>query len=184
MPIFHETLDVVSRYVSGDLSDWSHSTIFSTDLSTYQTKDIPPLTTSWTPPTGCSNRWMAENIIAIGFAASISSKALPALRRATTDTDYSTETTIGTFVAFSTIPYYTDDGELYDRSYLSCQPYGAPNHYSPGICPHGQTVAEITEYHYSTTSGSTETRFEASCCQRYVTPEIPMVSRHADKTTI
>lgn len=75
----------------------------------------------------------------------------------------------GTFVAFSTNPSNTSSGALYDASYSSCQPDGAPFHYSPGICPNGQTVAEITEYHYSTTSGSIATNFEASCCQRYDT---------------
>jgi hypothetical protein len=75
-------------------------------------------------------------------------------------------TTYEIFVAFSTTPVNSYPGAVYDSSYIKCQPLGALVNYSPGICPQGKTVAEITEYHYGRTSGSIETRFSASCCQR------------------
>lgn len=165
-----------TTFISGDVTDWSHSTIFSIDGSTYRAKNVPALTTLWTPPSGCSNRWMADFVTAImtPLLSQINTPAL--LRRATMDGTFEPVTTTpetrrgipysGTFVAFSINPRNTSPGTLYDSSYILCQPYGAHNYYSPGICPNGQTVAEITEYHYSTTSRSIATSFEASCCQR------------------
>jgi hypothetical protein len=192
MPIVGDDLTKVT--ISGDVNDWSHSGIFSTNASTYQTESLPDLTMLWTPQVGCYNRWMANLLTAVGTITSIASRdsletselseltamltaISPALlRRATTDPTFHPVITtpatergiqyLGTFVAFSTYPSYTGLDTYYDASYIACQPFGVQQHYSPGICPSGQTVAEITEYHYPTTSASTATRFEASCCQR------------------
>lgn len=186
----------------GNVSEWSHSTIFSTDLTTYQKENVPALTTFWTPSAGCSNRWMASELTVVGTLTSVASGdgdtltvdvpelssielsverstvtiSTPPLRRATKDPTFFPVTTpetgtqpksfLDVFVAFSTYPRSTAAGIIYDASYSKCQPFSVPVHFSPGICPHGQTVAEITEYHYATTSGSTMTMFEASCCQR------------------
>ncbi|KAF2439204.1 hypothetical protein P171DRAFT_476981 [Karstenula rhodostoma CBS 690.94] len=199
----------------GNVSDWSHSTIFSTDLTTYQKKNVPALTTFWTPSAGYSDRWMATELTVI--IVTVTSVASPdtletitrnvpdltvvattplqttvvsverptliistaPLRRATTDPTFFPVTTPETgrqprtfwdvFVAFSTYPRDTTSGDIYDTSYSKCQPFSVPVHFSPGICPHGQTVAEITEYHYAPTSGSIMTMSEASCCQSGMT---------------
>jgi hypothetical protein len=56
-----------------------------------------------------------------------------------------------------------------DASYKSCQAFSAPS-YTPGVCPNGHTVAEVTEYQTyqisGTTSGNVRTYWQASCCRR------------------
>jgi hypothetical protein len=201
---------VTSTHTGGNISEWSHSTVFTKYQSTYQAPEVPSLTTLWTAPTGCSNRWMAvtftilttsldtvtetivslipdrvtETIVSIGVdvptrlitKAALSPRDVPAptslnfVPVSETHTSSREDLSSGIFVAVSTNPGNPgnpNSSALYDRSYTLCQPYSSLYHYSPGICPYGQTVAEITEYHYATTSGSTATRFEASCCERY-----------------
>src|SRR5690349_9051676 len=51
--------------ITGNVSDWSHSTIFSTSADTYAAEDAPALTTYWTPPAGCSNRWMGGDTFTV-----------------------------------------------------------------------------------------------------------------------
>lgn len=175
-------------------SSWSHSTNLVTILTTYQKENVPALTSVWTPPTGCSGRWVAQSAFAIGTPFTVpASRALEnqstskspvqptttraALRRATKDPTFLPVITSETGrvpynslfpIAYSTFPRDIKATPLYDNSYSKCQPFSVPVHFSPGLCPHGQTVAEVTEYDYPTTSGSTVTMFEASCCQRYV----------------
>jgi hypothetical protein len=188
-----------STLTAGNVSEWSHSTVFTKYQSTYQAQDVPALTTFWKAPTGCSNRWMAVSVTVL---SNTTLEALPVLTETISTTLTGTPTPIGTnaallprvvpapttsrsfalvsethtssrvdllsslFVAVSTNPGNPNSGALYDPSYTSCQPYSSQYHYSPGICPYGKTVAEITEYHYVVSSGSTVTRFEASCCER------------------
>jgi hypothetical protein len=52
-----------------------------------------------------------------------------------------------------------------DASYSRCQLYGKAT-YSPGICPSGQTVAEITAYQSNVSTGY-HTFWQASCCNRF-----------------
>ena len=165
--------------ITGNVSDWSHSTIFTTSADSFGAEDVPALTTYWTPPAGCSDRWMggdsftafstrfafAEPITYIDSRVQASIPTGPAFLPVSTP-NTERETPYGVFVAFSTTPVTTRTGAVYDPSYTRCQPLGALLKYSPGICPQGQTAAEITEYHHAGTSGSVETRFSASCCQR------------------
>jgi hypothetical protein len=169
--------------ITGNVSDWSHSTIFSTSVDTNAAEDAPALTTYWTPPAACSDRWMGGNTFT-AYQPTIFTEVVPNLTPVTRFTaidstrltdfrplPFSTpnterDTPYGIFVAFSTTPVNTRSGAVYDPSYSRCQPLGALLKYSPGICPQGQTVAEITEYHYAQTSGIFATKFSASCCQR------------------
>lgn len=59
------------------------------------------------------------------------------------------------------------NGTATDPSYRSCQPYGSVPTYSPGICPYGQTAAEITAWQVNTSTGF-HTFWQASCCRRFV----------------
>lgn len=170
--------------ITGNVSDWSHSTIFPTSADTYAAEDVPALTTYWTPPAACSDRWMGGGTFTVFVSTIVTLVAVTRRSFASADSTRLTssptvvaflpvstsnterETPYGIFVAFSTTPVNTRSGAVYDPSYSRCQPLGALLKYSPGICPQGQTVAEITEYHYAQTSGSSATRFSASCCQR------------------
>lgn len=49
--------------------------------------------------------------------------------------------------------------------YTSCQPYSDQPLYSPGVCPEGQTIAEVTEIHANVSTG-VRTEWQASCCSR------------------
>jgi hypothetical protein len=183
MPIVENTITI-----TGNVNDWSHSTIFSTSADTYAAEDAPALTTYWTPPAACSDRWMGgdpftayrPSTVMWGYGDPtslvqpttildstelMSSPTVMAFRPVSTP-NTERDTPYEIFVAFSTTPVNTRSGAVYDPSYSRCQPLGALLKYSPGICPQGQTVAEITEYHYAQTSGSVATRFSASCCQR------------------
>jgi hypothetical protein len=170
MPIVENTITI-----TGNVSDWSHSTIFSTSADTYAAEDAPALTTYWTPPAACSDRWMGGDPFTAYQLTMFTYENPTRLTSSPTATAFlpvSTPNTerdmpyLGIFVAFSTTPVNTRSGAVYDPSYSRCQPLGALLKYSPGIYPQGQTVAEITEYHYAQTSGSIVTRFSASCCQR------------------
>jgi hypothetical protein len=64
------------------------------------------------------------------------------------------------------------NGTATDPSYRACQRYNAAPTYSPGVCPEGQTVAEITAWHVNASSGGIVTGYhtfwQASCCRRCV----------------
>ncbi|KAF2845792.1 hypothetical protein T440DRAFT_543490 [Plenodomus tracheiphilus IPT5] len=55
-----------------------------------------------------------------------------------------------------------------DPLFEACRPYSSFSLYSPGMCPDGQTVAEVTEVHATGTGTSTtvHTYWHASCCSR------------------
>ena len=198
------------------MSDWSHSTIFSTTASTLESKNVPQLTTAWSIPTRCTNRWMAPSApftislstiyVTTQTAPSAPFTILLSTTYVTTQEPNGTITltlthrlarrmlqathtsfeplssasgstreppVFATFVAFSTNPGNNPTpGALFDPLYSSCQPYAVPAVYSPGICPEGQTVAEVTEYQYHPASADIETYFEASCCNRYAPPTL------------
>lgn len=65
--------------------------------------------------------------------------------------------------------------------FTSCQPYSLPAQalYSPGVCPNGQTVAEITRVQANETAGGVLTSWRASCCRRLFDPETRS-NAHAD----
>jgi hypothetical protein len=51
-----------------------------------------------------------------------------------------------------------------DPSYKPCQKYST-NVYSPGVCPSGHTIAEVTAYTANASTGF-RTFWQASCCRR------------------
>jgi hypothetical protein len=53
-----------------------------------------------------------------------------------------------------------------DPNYLDCQPYCVTPTYSPGVCPEGQTVLEVTELQSTGSDGVAATHWLASCCRR------------------
>jgi len=156
-------------------SNYSHSTIYTTDTSSRGTQDIAPLTSYWTAPSQCVDRWIS----AFPFVAQAKTNSaqgsgmLACLKRTDIAADFRLVTAGSsnplqyTFVGFSTNPTNTilPRFPATDPLYISCLPYGSPNHYSPGICPDGQTVAEVTEFHLTMTSNIVETHFQGSCCR-------------------
>ena len=149
-------VEIIQTFDTARVSNYSHSTIYVTNTSTITYTNVPQLTSLWTAPGGCKDRWMGggegTQYIVNGSVS-----------------DFATDEPLGgdiqSFVAFSTNPSVQSFDSLYDRLYSSCQPYQSAYHYSPGICPEGHTMAEITEFHYATTSSSVITYFQGSCCR-------------------
>lgn len=55
-----------------------------------------------------------------------------------------------------------------DPLFKSRQLYQMPT-YSPGTCPLGQTIAEVTAYRVNASNGAFRTLWQASCCKRFDT---------------
>jgi len=130
----------VVKLVKRELS-WSHSEVFVTPfgtLTTLEHPNVPDLTTIHTPASSCVDRWVLRP-------------------SQSCDGGSSTGETVWSVNPTRLI--------VSDASYNGCQLYGTPT-YSPGICPSGQTVAEVTAYESSVPTG-TRTFWQASCCRRY-----------------
>ena len=124
---------------------WSHSEVFVTPFGTstaLENMNVADLTTVFTPLPSCVDRWMLVP---------------PASCR----TDSTSHTVVWSVNPSKSI--------VSDASYNQCQKYGTAT-YSPGICPSGQTVAEITAY-VSSAPNSTKTFWQASCCRRFDTTD-------------
>jgi hypothetical protein len=123
---------------------WWHSTVFVTSPSTFNSEGAPDLTTIYTYPTQCVDRWM------IGPS--------------------NCEFGINTAIPHNVTVFSIDPGKgtVSDPLYRSCQRYSTPI-YTPGVCPSGHTIAEVTAYQSSVTTGFV-TFWEASCCRRFSTP--------------
>jgi hypothetical protein len=131
----------------GGPGQWYHSTQLVTPFGTYtaiEDHSVPDLTTVFTPNPTCVDRWMLK--------AEPSDCGLDNPRTAN-------------FTVFSVDP---SRSIVSDASYSLCQAYGRAT-YSPGICPSGQTVAEITAYQSNVSTGY-RTFWQASCCKRYDVP--------------
>jgi hypothetical protein len=129
----------------GGPGQWYHSTVLVIPFGTstaIEDHRVPDLTTLYTPSPSCIDRWMLE--------AEPSDCGLDNPRT-------------GNFTVYSVNP---SRSIVSDASYSSCQAYGKAS-YSPGICPSGQTVAEITAYQSNVSTGY-RTFWQASCCQRFV----------------
>jgi hypothetical protein len=119
---------------------WSHSEVYVTSYGTstaLKNLNVPDLTTIHTPDPSCIDRWVF-------------------LPTSNCGDDNGTDD-----VVWSVRP-----GRLVvpDPSYTGCQLYGTPT-YSPGICPSGQTIAEVTAFESSASNGN-RTFWQASCCRR------------------
>jgi hypothetical protein len=120
---------------------WSHSTVFVTPYETSNVLEsgrVADLTTVHTPDLSCVDRWLFEP-----------SMSCPQ------------DSTAGGNTFWSVNP---SRSTVSDALYSRCQLYGTAT-YSPGICPSGQTVAEVTAYASSMLNG-TKTFWQASCCKR------------------
>lgn len=120
---------------------WSHSEVFVTPFGTstaLERMNVADLTTVFTPLPSCVDRWML----------------FPPQSCSIDSTSHN--------VVWSVNPKRSI---VSDASYNQCQRYGTAT-YSPGVCPSGQTVAEITAY-VSSASNSTRTFWQASCCRRF-----------------
>ena len=120
---------------------WSHSEVFVTsygNLTAIPRLNVPDLTIVHTPDSSCIDRWVYLPTSNCGDDSSIDD------------------------IVWSVNPTRLP---VSDPSYSRCQLYGTPT-YSPGICPSGQTIAEVTAFESSISNGI-KTFWQASCCKRY-----------------
>jgi hypothetical protein len=139
---------------------WWHSTVFVTSPSTFDSGGAPDLTTFYTYPTQCVDRWM------IGPSHCQVGSLSPSSQNVT---------------VFSIDP---GRSTVSDPLYRSCQRYSTPL-YTPGVCPSGHTIAEVTAYQSSAPTGF-RTFWQASCCRRFdnLWDLLLQKDEHADKTLI
>jgi hypothetical protein len=155
-----DSTTTVLLYTTYNASLYSHSTVFVTtekDASTLANMNAPALTKVFTLKEECANRWM------LGGGQQVTRFVPDEIKPII-------------FNATSTMPGYVRqnltmfslnlNGTATDPVYRSCQPYGLAPTYSPGICPLGHTIAEITAYQVSASTGF-RTFWQASCCRRY-----------------
>jgi hypothetical protein len=142
-----QTLGCVTSVTTLDHDDstWWHSTVFATSMSTYSPYGVPDLTTAYTYPAQCVDRWMIPPNAPCGNGPQ-------------------------NFTVFSVDPTRVES--VSDPLYRSCQRYSTPI-YSPGMCPSGHTIAEVTAYASGVTNGTERTFWEASCCRRFYNPHGP-----------
>lgn len=77
--------------------------VFTTTITSMQIQDVPALTTIWTQPFGCQDRWMLKF-------------------------DYAAPK-----IAYEAYSAYLGTGSLTHPLYLSCQPYTRMPTYSPAV---------------------------------------------------
>jgi hypothetical protein len=118
--------------------EWWDSTVFTTSPTALISFNVPDLTTFYEYPATCIDAWMLEP-----FAACNNS-------------------TFGNFTVFSVDPARS---VVSDPLYRSCQKYSTPIQ-SPGVCPGGYSMAEITAI-LSSAAGGNKTFCSASCCRRF-----------------
>jgi hypothetical protein len=139
---------------------WWHSTVFVTSPSTFNSVGAPDLMTIYTYPTQCVDRWMiGPSRCQFG--------------------DY-----VGSPHNFTVFSIDPGRGTVSDPLYRSCQRYSTPI-YTPGVCPSGHTIAEVTAYQSSVPTGFI-TFWEASCCRRFGTPHgaLQYKAEHANHAII
>jgi hypothetical protein len=169
-----------------NVSDYSHSTVFTTVLPSVVINNVPPLTKIYTPSVECVDRWM---LVDNTQGTTTFVQTLPAVGTTETRIVPADETITNLFPAPASAPTPVAGPVKRDNAepqpvkqafnltvwsidsnplFTSCQPYSSQSLYSPGVCPDGQTVAEITEVHANYTTGGVLTSWVASCCRRYV----------------
>ena len=124
---------------------WSHSGVFVTPYGTslaIGSGRVADLTSVFTPSPSCVDRWLLAPTPSCGID----------------------DTAIGLDTVWSVNPTRSI---VSDDQYSNCQLYGTAT-YSPGICPSGQTIAEVTAYASSALNG-TKLFWQASCCKRFDT---------------
>ncbi|KAH7413892.1 hypothetical protein DE146DRAFT_783649 [Phaeosphaeria sp. MPI-PUGE-AT-0046c] len=163
---------------ANNVSDYSHSTVFTISIPSVVPDNVPPLTKIFTPPANCIGRWMlADNTLGTTtFVQTMPTAGATTVRVVTAET-VSTPKEVGGIVrrdsmeprqiaqAFNLTIWSIDSNPLF----TSCQPYSSQALYSPGVCPDGQTVAEITQVRANKTDGGVLTSWRASCCRSGMT---------------
>ncbi|PVI04076.1 hypothetical protein DM02DRAFT_209496 [Periconia macrospinosa] len=147
MPIILPTIPAGGRSPTYNLTDYSHSTVFTvTHTKPLSTLDytVPALTTAFTAPTSCADRWVVRG--KTWGPATFGGVRINA--------------------AWDIYKIGPQSHEIQDPWYEGCQAYSqVPAIYSPGMCPDGQTVAEITEHRTLGTTGTgMDSYWQASCC--------------------
>ncbi|KAI0018739.1 hypothetical protein F4780DRAFT_502079 [Xylariomycetidae sp. FL0641] len=59
--------------------------------------------------------------------------------------------------------------DVVDPSWSQCQPYSAPPYYSPGICPSGQELKEVTKWVLTGDEQPTDVVYQGKCCNTDLT---------------
>ncbi|KAJ8108724.1 hypothetical protein OPT61_g7973 [Boeremia exigua] len=167
-------------------SEYSHSTVFITqaaDDASYTNLNAPPLTTHYTPPRECVGRWMLAGgqtvIITLATVGNTTTRRIaatpPAAETSVPSVPIAPPSSVAAitpradFIAQNHTVFSLDlNGTATDPSYRKCQPYQLAPTYSPGICPDGQTVAEVTAWQLSASTGY-RTFWQASCCRSGMT---------------
>lgn len=150
MPLFSPIVPAGGRKPTYSRSDYSHSTVFTIQHSTAPTtvaSSFYPLTTVFTPPATCGERWVVRGDPwgPVTFGGGVVIKS-----------------------AWDIYKIDSQDKEIRDPWYQDCQPHSqSAATYSPGVCPQGQTVAEITKHEVPGSTG-VEEHWQASCCPRWV----------------
>jgi hypothetical protein len=114
-----QTLGCVTSVTTLDHDDstWWHSTVFATSMSTYSPYGVPDLTTAYTYPAQCVDRWMIPPNAPCGNGPQ-------------------------NFTVFSVDPTRVES--VSDPLYRSCQRYSTPI-YSPGMCPSGHPKSQMEQ---------------------------------------
>jgi hypothetical protein len=140
----------------GGCPEPSNYTIYTMLENSFTSRNLPALYNHFTAGPNCSERWVASGVAAAGCnpATGLGTKTSPS---------------VSSNAVWSTQPDPTSTEYPYsDALYTSCQPGSVAPTYSPGVCPQGQEVAQITEYQFSdVSSGITQKEWRASCCRRY-----------------
>ncbi|KAH6612510.1 hypothetical protein C7974DRAFT_79642 [Boeremia exigua] len=169
---FVATFNPVITY---NASEYSHSTIFVTeaaDDASFTNLNAPPLTTYYTPPNECAERWMLAGGQEITTTRRLPTSTLIANSDVAATFPMTSSAALlprATFVPQNYTVFSLDlNGTATDPSYRSCQPFRLAPTYSPGICPDGQTVAEVTAWQIKAATGH-RTFWQASCCRSGMT---------------
>lgn len=189
--------DLVVTY---NASEYSHSTVYVTFApidASFTNLNAPPLTTHYTQPSECEERWMLAggqevtttrriptaqaSVTAVNSAASTNGNSIAMTLSAPLSIVAPSPVSISPIITSSaallprqefvaqnfTVMSLDLNGTATDPSYRGCQPYRLAPTYSPGICPHGQTIAEVTAWQVNASTGY-RTFWQASCCKRSV----------------
>jgi hypothetical protein len=146
----HLTMPIVS-VTPENVSNYSHSTVFTTTVDSLTLLNIPPLLSIYTQSPQCIDRWMLAGDEFITTVSVVTYHVPTTLNKRSGGPD----TKLNTVWSIRTDPLFT-----------SCQPYSIQPSYSPGVCPDGFTAAEVTEFQANQMTSGVLTSWVASCCKR------------------
>ncbi|KAF2676247.1 hypothetical protein K458DRAFT_492572, partial [Lentithecium fluviatile CBS 122367] len=180
--------------VSYDVRSYSHSTVVTISRTAVVTENAPPLVSIWKPPPECRGRWMlfdngdetttlgSTTFIQTQIAANETTTRLVPTESVTDATQSLTAPPQDAIIVIkrqeqqdasaairTTRFQYTVWSIDSNPLFKSCQPYQDQPLYSPGVCPDGQQVVEVTEIHANKTEGGIQTSWQASCCSSGMT---------------